>query len=301
MKSILICGSSGFVGKKLKKHLSDVGYTVHTLDRHSQNHNNSYKWDLKNNSIDLKAFDNVDTIINLTGANIGEKRWTQKRKEVIVDSRVNSAKLLFNTIKEHDIPIRKYFSSSAVGYYGAHTSDKIFEESDPPASDFLGTTCRLWEEEALKFSTLDCKVVIFRKGVVLGGNGGIYKKLLPLAKMGINTCVGSGHQYLPWIHLEDMARLYSHFLKTTELQGIYNTVASQHITMEEFSKELAKSENKLRIGPNVPKFALKIAMGEMSLMATEGSRVSNEKLLKTDFNFHYDNISEALLSIKQKR
>ncbi|MDQ1149582.1 uncharacterized protein (TIGR01777 family) [Sphingobacterium zeae] len=299
MKKILIAGGTGFVGGYLVSHLTDLGYEVHVLTRQSlaepeESGAKFFKWDLEKSYIDLKAFEGVDTIINLTGENISAGRWTSKRRLELIESRVLSLNLIYKYIEHHAIAIDKIISSSAVGYYGARTTNTIFSEDANSGSDFLADICKLWEKAARQFESLGVKTVILRKGIVVGKAGGMYAKLSPLARLGINVSVGDGKQYLPWIDIRDLGRLYEFILHQEDLRGVYNAVAPQHITMNDFSYSLLKSFDKTSFLPNVPAFMLKLLYGEMAAMLLQGSRVSDEKIRGVGFNFYYDTIEASL-------
>lgn len=291
MKKILIARGTGFVGKALIKHLVNCGYMVNVLTRRnkisSMENIRYFEWDIKKGFIDEKAFEGVSKIINLTGANITEKRWTEKRKVEIIESRTKAIDLLFTYVKTRNFSIDIFISSSAVGYYGAITTDEIFTEKSNNGSDFLASVCRKWEKTALQFDSLGVATVILRKGVVLGRDGGMYQKLAPLAKLGINTSLGNGRQYLPWIDIRDLVRLYEFILKTDELSGVFNAVSSEHIMMNDFSKTLLQLFGKTSFLPNVPAFLVRLFLGEMSVMLLKGSRVSNYKIKQTGFKFEY--------------
>ncbi|GAB3010149.1 TIGR01777 family oxidoreductase [Niabella terrae] len=297
MKKILIAGGTGFVGKALIKHLVNCGYMVNVLTRRnkisSMENIRYFEWDIKKGFIDEKAFEGVSKIINLTGANITEKRWTEKRKVEIIESRTKAIDLLFTYVKTRNFSIDIFISSSAVGYYGAITTDEIFTEKSNNGSDFLASVCRKWEKTALQFDSLGVATVILRKGVVLGRDGGMYQKLAPLAKLGINTSLGNGRQYLPWIDIRDLVRLYEFILKTDELSGVFNAVSSEHIMMNDFSKALLRSFGKTSFLPNVPAFLVRLFLGEMSVMLLKGSRVSNYKIKQTGFKFEYSSIEKT--------
>lgn len=299
MKKILIAGGTGFVGKHLISFLAEKGYSINVLTR-KQGSNSSgniqfFQWDIEKEYIDKKAFENVDTIINLTGANIGEKRWTEKRKSEIINSRIKSIDLLYRYVSEDNFNINTFVSSSAVGFYGAVTTNEIFKETSKSGNDFLASVCQIWENTAMKFNDLGIRTVILRNGVIIGKNGGIYQKLSPSAKLGINVSLGSGKQYLPWIDIRDLVRLYEFILSNSKISGIYNTVSSEQITMNDFSKTLLKSFDKKSIFPNAPAFIIRLLFGKMSAMLLEGSRVSNEKLKGIGFSFEFDTIEKPLL------
>ena len=300
MNKILIAGATGFVGTYLINYLLEKGYSINALSRRSKqvSHYTNlayFQWDIHQQYIETNAFENVDTIINLTGANIGEKRWTKERKSEIISSRIKSIDLLYQYVSENKFSINTFISSSAVGYYGAVTTDEMFKETSENGTDFLATVCKEWENTAMKFNDIGIRTVILRKGVIVGKDGGIVQKLAPLAKLGINVSLGSGKQYLPWIDIRDLVKLYEFILSNSKINGIFNVVSSENITMNEFSKTLLKSYEMRTILPNVPVFIIHLLFGEMSVMLLEGSKISNEKLKKTGFSFEFDTIEKSLL------
>ena len=298
MKKILIAGGTGFVGKKLIPFLVEKGYSIHVLTRkpsaNSSKNIRFFQWEIERQYIDKKAFEGVEILINLTGANIGEKRWTEQRKKEIIDSRINSIDVLYQYISENKFNINTFISSSAVGFYGAVTTDKTFVETSESGNDFLASVCQKWEDAALKFNDLGIRTIILRKGVILGKEGGMVKKLSPLAKLGINISLGSGEQHLPWIDIRDLVRLYDFFLSNAQLSGIYNAVATEQITMSDLSKALLQAFGKKSFLPNAPAFVIRLLFGEMAVMLLEGSKVSNEKLKTTGFSFEFDTIEKSL-------
>lgn len=298
MKKILIAGGTGFVGKQLIDFLVGKGYSIHVLTRKPSANSTEnicfFRWDVERQYIDKKAFEGVEILINLTGANIGEKRWSTDRKKEIIDSRIKSINLLYQYISENKFPINTFISSSAVGFYGAVTTEKTFAETSESGNDFLASVCQKWENAALKFNDLGVRTVILRKGIILGKDGGMVKKLSPLAQLGINVSLGSGEQYLPWIDIRDLVRLYDFILSNTQLKGIFNAVATEQITMSDLSKALLQAFGKKSFLPNAPAFVIRLLFGEMAVMLLEGSKVSNEKLKTTGFIFEFDRIGKSL-------
>jgi uncharacterized protein (TIGR01777 family) len=298
MKKILIAGGTGFTGKHLIPFLVDKGYAVNVLTRKLSTKSTTnvqfFLWDIDRQYINKKAFEDVEILINLTGVNIGEKRWNKQRKKEIIDSRVKSIDLLYHYIATNKFNIHTFISSSAVGYYGAITTDKTFVETDKNANDFLGTVCQAWETAANDFNQLGIRTVILRKGVILGKDGGMIQKLAPLAKLGINVSLGSGKQYLPWIAMQDLVRLYEFIISNSQLNGAYNVVSEEQITMNNFAETLLKSFGKKNFLPNAPAFIIRLLFGEMAIMLLEGSKISNEKLKNTGFTFEFNTIEKAL-------
>ena len=289
MEKILITGGTGLVGQKLTKLLTKKGFEVAILTRTPENEN-EFEWDISKKYIDEKAFENVSYIIHLAGAGIADKRWTDERKQIIINSRVESANLLFDKVKQLGIPLKKFISASATGFYGAITSEKIFTEKDVATTDFLGTVCKKWENAAHQFKKLEIPVAILRTGIVLSEKGGALEKM----KTPIISPLGSGEQYIPWIHINDLCNLYINAIKETSFIGIYNAAAPDYQTSKTFSKALAKSVDRFYLPIAVPNFLMKLIFGEMAKILLEGSRVSSEKVLKTNFNFQFPNLKSAL-------
>lgn len=297
MKKILLAGSTGFIGKHLIPYLTENGYELSILTRRKLEDTPNVKyfqWDVEKGFIDDKAFEDVIAIINLTGANIGAKRWTEKRKKEIVNSRVDCINLLYHYVSQNRYPIKSFISASAIGYYSAVTTDQIFTEESKSGNDFLASVCQKWEDAARQFENIGCRLVILRQGVVLGKDGSIYQKMMSLARKGINPAVGNGKQYLPWIDVRDLVRLYAFVLENEKIKGVFNVVSSEQITMNEFAQKLSESIGKKSILPNAPSFLVKLALGEMSSMVLEGSRVSNQKIKEAGFTFLYDNLEKSM-------
>jgi len=289
--TVLITGGTGLVGQLLASKLSAKNYTVKILTRTPVN-KGEFSWDISKNYIDEKAFKNIDYIIHLAGAGIADKRWTKKRKKEIIDSRTNSTKLLLNKTKEFKVPLKGFISASAIGYYGAITSDEIFTETDVSANDFIGNVCKLWERSVLEFNKIAIPTTIFRLGIVLSKNGGALEKM----KTPIITPIANGKQYLPWIHIEDITDMFT-FAIENNIKGIYNAVAPEEQTSYSFSKLLANKTKKLFLPVGVPTFLLKLIFGEMSIILTTGSRVSSNKIEETGFRFTYKKLENSLDSL----
>jgi uncharacterized protein (TIGR01777 family) len=298
MKTILITGGTGLVGSHLIPKLLNKGFTVKVLSRSEQKSDTDnltyHKWDIKNNFIDKEALKNTDFIIHLAGAGIADSKWTASRKKVLINSRVDSLNLLYSTLKKSTLKPAKLISTSGVGYYGAVTNEVIYKETDKAEKDFISQICIEWEAAANKFSALDIPVLIPRVGVVLSEKGGALEKMKTPAKFNFGSPLGTGKQYMPWIHIEDLCNIYLKGIEDESFVGTYNAVADEHINNKGFSKQLAKSMGKAFFAPNVPSFMLKLLFGEMSKIILEGSRVSNMNLLKSGFKFKFPKIEEAL-------
>ena len=302
MAVILISGGTGLVGKALTKRLIIEGHDIRILSRNPQSSSQlkSFYWNVEKNEIDEKAFEGVEHIVHLAGSGIADKRWTNARKQDIIDSRVNSMKLITDVVKKKNIKLKSFVGASAIGIYGMTTSEKIFSEIDNGTDDFLSFSCAQWENSYNEIQTLSEKSCILRIGVVLSAEGGALKRLLPLFKIGLGSAVGSGKQYMPWIFIDDLVSVFYEALFNQNFSGIYNAVSSEHITNQQFSKQLSKSLSKPFFVPNVPSFLLKLLFGEMANVLLEGSRVSNQKLLNSGFLLKYPSIFRALNKIATK-
>ena len=295
MSRVLIAGGTGLIGRHLSKSLQEHGYEVAILSRNRSNlsHITSYSWDLNQNEIQIEALNNCDYIINLAGENIGAKRWTRKRKQEILESRIKSSKLIFDNLEKEKHKLRTFITASAIGYYGAETSDHIYHESDRSARDFLGQTCSKWEQAADQFAQVGVRTVKIRTGIVLSKVGGALAKLNIPIRWGFASPIGHGKQYMPWIHIEDLCNIYIYALQNQEMTGAYNAVAPEHITNKEFIRKAAQKIDKPFWFPNIPAFVLKLGFGQLSSMLLSGSRVSSEKLLAAGYSFQFPDIDSA--------
>lgn len=296
MANILITGGSGSIGKRLIPVLKSRGHNVSIIGRskHSNLGVASFVWDLKSGQMDENALKDVTHIVHLAGAGIADKPWSPSRKQEIIDSRVAPLELLAKTLKNHNQTIEAIISSSAVGYYGAVTSDQIFTESSEPATDFLGKTCQEWEKAVSEFSKVARREVRIRTGIVLMNEGGALPKLVKPAKYGLGSAIGSGNQWMPWVHIDDMVSIYAKAIEDAQLQGPYNAVAPEHASQTTFVKDIGKAISRPVFLPSVPSFILKTVLGEMSKVGTEGSRVSSDKIQKTGFQFKFSQLQSAL-------
>ncbi len=290
MKTILISGATGLVGKKIARELKAKNYTVRCLSR--KKGNDFFYWSPEENYIDPKAFENLDVIIHLAGAPVSE-RWTDDYKKELYDSRIKTAKLLFDYTKKYAPGLNTFITASGSNYYGTFTSEKKLTESDENSKDFLGNLCRDWENAAFKFEAMGTRVIALRTGAVLSENNGILKKLTPIVKMNLASPLGSGKQIMPWIHIDDLVAIYIFTLENENLKGAFNAVAPESVTNREFTKKLAKVMNKAIIFPNVPSVILKLMLGEMSSIALEGSTVSAQKIQNTGFRFKFPELGPA--------
>jgi uncharacterized protein (TIGR01777 family) len=295
-KAVLITGGSGLIGKYLTSLLLEKGYTVSHLSRGIAypGRVRVHQWSPEKEALDPLVFAGIDYVIHLAGANIGSKRWSELRKEEIISSRITSARLIHKTVSDNNIQLKAFISASAIGYYGAVTTDRIFTENDLPADDFLGTTCRLWEESADLFEKSGIRTVKIRTGVVLEKSDSALSKFLSAARFGLFPCPGNGRQFLPWIHISDLCNIYLKAIEDDKIRGPYNAVAPEHTDNRRFVKALATVMKKPFISFPVPSFLLRIAMGESSVVALKGSRISSGKIQNAGYHFRFMDIESAL-------
>lgn len=298
MKKILISGASGLVGKKLSRKLYERGYQVEILVRSKSEKSGfkSYIWNYENGFLEEGALDNTYIFIHLAGAPIS-KRWTESYKKEVYNSRINSAQFIYNQMQKKNIHPEAVISSSAVGIYGQITSQQIFSENDPPAEDFLGNVCADWELKTLQFEKLGSRVVRIRTSTVLSEKGGALEVLKKPIELNFGAALGSGDQYFPWIHIDDLVNMYFKAVEDVSMNGAYNASAPDFINNRELTGKIASHLNKKIWLPNVPKFIIKAALGEMSVLALEGSRVSARKIENSGFKFVYNNLDKALADV----
>ncbi|MBM7419685.1 MULTISPECIES: TIGR01777 family oxidoreductase [Chryseobacterium] len=297
---VLITGASGAIARVLSKKLENQ-YSIRFLTRKKEAEN-EFEWDLENQIVDENAFENVSNIIHLAGANISEKRWTEDRKKELISSRVDSAKLILNTLQKKNLKLKSFISASGINFYGTKTTDKIFIENDAPGNDFLSEVVVVWEKAADEFKeqNISERVVKIRTAVVLSKNEGALAKMKTPIQFGIGSPLGSGKQYMPWIHIDDICSIYEFALKNPEIEGSYNASAPQHTTNENLTKLIAKVLNKPLFMPNVPSFILKLIFGELADALLEGSRASSEKIEKVGFEFQFPDLKMALEDLLKK-
>jgi uncharacterized protein (TIGR01777 family) len=299
MAKVLISGGTGSIGSLMADFLHRQGHEVGLLSRSEKNDGTfkTYKWNIKDNYLDPEALESCDYIIHLAGAGIADKAWTAGRKKEIIESRVLSTDLLYNQVKKHKTPLKAFISASAVGYYGQVTSNKNFTEKDKSANDFVGKTCFLWEQAAEQFEDLGIRTVRLRIGVVLMEKGGALEKMVQPIRMGFGSPLGSGKQYIPWIHVDDLIGMFYKALTSDDMSGAYNAVAPEPASNAEFTRILARVLNKKLWLPNVPAFVLKALLGERASLVLKGSRVSSQKIESTGFTFKYTSLEPALKNL----
>lgn len=303
MSTILITGGTGLIGSALTNLLIEKGHKIIILTRHpksSDNPNISYLlWNVKEQTIDPNAISDTDFIIHLAGAGVADKRWTTERKKEIIESRTHSSSLLIKALKEVPNEVKAVISASAIGYYGADkktTSKKTaFREDAKADKEFLGETCRLWEESIEPVKILGKRLVKFRVGIVLSNEGGAFAEFKKPVKFGIAAVLGSGQQIISWIHIEDVCRMVLFAIENENLEGVFNAVAPTPVSNKELTLLLAeKMKGRFFVHMHVPKLALQTMLGQMSVEVLKSATVSCEKIRTEGFSFLYPTIESAI-------
>ncbi|MDQ3279521.1 MAG: TIGR01777 family oxidoreductase [Bacteroidota bacterium] len=307
MATIVITGGTGMIGTALTRSLAESGHRVIVLTRKARPAKGKieYKeWNIENETIDATAITEADYIVHLAGANVADGRWTEKRKKEIIASRVKSGGLLVKALQQYANKVKAVISASAQGWYGPDPqvpNPRPFIETDPVHTDFLGATCKAWEDAIAPVLEMRKRLVVFRIGIVLSKKGGAYAEFRKPAQWGAATILGSGQQVVSWIHIKDLVRLFTTAMENEHWNGIYNAVAPHPVTNKELVLQIAKTRGRLYVPFKVPSFALKIALGEMSIEVLKSATVSSLKVREAGFQFMYPTISKAVAALEHSR
>jgi len=307
MQTVLITGGTGLVGKALRQYLIHKGYKIIILTR-SPLHQEDIKgvtyaaWDIKRQSIDVKALQESDFIIHLAGAGVIDKKWTPDYKEEILNSRTQSSKLLADTLKQYPNKVQAIISSSAIGWYGPDkVSGHFFTEDDHAAPDFLGQTCLQWEksiEEAASDQTRICKL---RTGIVLSKENGALEEFSKPLRLGVGAIIGTGRQVVSWIHLDDLCRMFHHAI-VNPLHGSFNAVAPNPVTNKKLTLTLATAlRGKFFIPIHIPTFVIRMKLGTRSVEVLKSSTVSADKILSFGYTFLFPTIDSAIAQLTNNK
>lgn len=297
-KHILLTGGSGTLGKDLTQLLLSKGYTVSVLSRKPGNDPQvkTFTWDIAKGKIDENCIDGVDTIVHLAGAGIADERWTNERKKELIMSRTRSIALIYELLSKRTNIVTSVISASGIGYYSDRGNELLTEDGEP-SRDFLGECCIQWEKAVNEGEKLGLRIVKFRTGVVLTTQGGALSKLAMPIKFGVGSPLGSGKQWVSWIHHRDVANLYLYGIENDNLSGVFNMVAPNPVTNEDLTKAVAKQLHRPLWLPNVPAFILKLLLGEMSTLVLGSTRVAAAKIQNTGYNFLYTDLESALIEL----
>ena len=294
---VLITGATGMIGNKLVALLLQNNIEIHYLTTSKgkiQNKSNytGFYWNLDEGYIDPNCLQGVDAIIHLAGATVS-KRWTNNYKQEIIESRVLSSALLYSCIKNNPNDVKQLISASAIGIYPDSLTE-LYTEDNPSSDDsFLGNVVVKWEESVDVFKVLNLKVTKIRIGLVLSNKGGALMEMLKPIKIGLGSPFGSGKQMQSWIHIDDLVEIF-YFVLKNQKEGIFNAVAPNPITNTELTQAIAKTLGKPLFMPNVPKFMMKLILGEMHQLLFSSQKVSSKKIEQNGFQFQFKEIHTAL-------
>jgi uncharacterized protein (TIGR01777 family) len=297
-KKIIITGATGLIGKQLSKDLHVKGYELCIFTREPEKSTkvlpyatSHVKWDINHPESWSKHINGANGIINLAGASIGDKRWTDKRKQVILNSRINGTAKLVEAVLKLDNPPKVFINASAIGYY-ADNGDKEVDETYPAGSGFLSEVCRQWEEAAQPVSAKS-RLVIGRFGIVLSKEGGALAKMLTPYKFYIGGPIGNGRQWQSWIHIQDLCGLIIWALENENISGVLNFTAPNPVRMDNFSKILGNVMHKPSFF-RVPEFVLKLMMGESSEIVLKGNKILPKRVLELGYKYYFEDLQSAL-------
>lgn len=297
---ILITGGTGMIGTALSKRLLTAGHQLAYLSRRPGKNAlevPEYAWDLKKGQLDLAALQGVEAIINLAGAPL-DKKWTPEYKSTILRSRVDGTRLLHDTVAQHKFPIKTLISASAVGFYPNHL-EHCFKEGDPPGQDFLSMVCQKWEQEAMHFEQMNVRTVRLRIGLVLSQDGGALPRMAQPARYGLGAALGSGKQWMSWIHIDDLCAIFELALNEEAISGALNGVGPNPLRNKAFTKMLSQHLNRPYFLPPVPKLVLQLIFGEMAQILLASNRVESRVLADHDFHYQHQSLDAALSDLFQ--
>jgi uncharacterized protein len=297
-QTILITGASGLIGTRLTEMLLEKNYTLSHLSRKlpaSPGKVKTYGWDVEKGEIDKQALQNAEAIIHLAGAGIADEKWTDERKQEIINSRTQSAKLILENLPENWQGT--FISASAIGIYGGDSGKEFMYEDSPQGNDFLAEVCKQWEKAAGAFQAKGIRTVILRTGIVLSDRGGALPKLVQPIRLGAGAVLGSGEQIMSWIHLDDLCRMYIHALENPFMQGAYNAVAPNPVSNKILTRQAAHVLHKWVLPFPVPEVALKLVYGEMTEAILSNNNVSSEKISQAGFGFQFTDSEKALADL----
>ncbi len=294
---VLIAGATGLIGKEIIVQCHESGIPVHFLSTRKNQLDSiegakGFYWNPTSGEIDLAAFDGVTAIVNLAGATVS-KKWTKAYKEIILQSRLQTAQVIRDSLAKMDHSVSHYISASGISFYPS-SKTKLYDESyDTAGESFLAQVVVEWEKAAYDFSKLNIPVSIVRTGIVLSSEGGALEKIVKPIKMGMGAALGSGDQWQSWIHISDIAGIYLHLLKSRQ-EGVFNGVCGGPVTNKKMTKVIASHLKKPLWLPNVPSFVLKLMLGEMASLVLESQLVSASKIEESGYRFEYVNLEKAI-------
>ncbi len=294
MHTVLIAGGTGLIGQRLSQLLKEKGYKVIHLSRNENLDAEfpAYQWDLEKKTLDERAIEQADYVINLAGAGIADKPWSDKRKELIISSRTETTRLLKTYLEKQ--PAKAYLAASAIGFYGDRDDELLTETSPAGESGFLAESTKLWEEAIHDVEKTGVRTVLFRIGLVLSSKGGALPQLIMPLNFRVGGYFGNGKQWYSWIHIDDLCRMFIYGLENEQIQGTFNAVAPNPETNKEFIRKTSEGMGKPAWLMPVPVFGIRLVFGEMADAVLTSSKVSSNKIVEAGFNFKFEGLEEAV-------
>lgn len=295
MTPLLLAGGTGLIGSRLQTFLRPH-YDVRLLTRQPKAADHFY-WNPEKGEMDETALRGVGVVINLAGAGIAEKRWSEARKNLLIESRVAGARVLHRALQKMEDRPAAYISASAIGYYG-NSGERLCREEDAPADNsFMVVCCKEWEKSVAPIADLGIRTTIMRIGIVLTPQGGALKEIVRPLRFGAGSYFGNGQAWWSWIHLDDVCRMFLWAAATAEVSGVYNAVAPHPVRNEPLVRATAGAMRQPAAFLPVPAMALRFLLGEMSAVVLNSNRVSAEKVQKAGFDFQFPKIEPALANL----
>lgn len=300
--TVLITGGTGLIGMRLSERLTAIGYRVIHLSRRRNMEATypAYAWDVNAGTIDDEALQQADYIVTLAGAGIADERWTARRKQLIIDSRVKGIELIASRLKALDLRPKAVVGASAIGYYG-DAGTMLLDESAPAGKDFLADSVQAWEAAYDSIAALDIRNPKLRIGIVLSTQGGALAKMLPTYKLGFGTYFGTGEQVYSWVHIDDVCNMFVHAIRHDHMTETYNAVAPQPVTNKELAEAIATAKGMNEVVFPAPAFALKLALGEMAAVVLSSSNLSAQRILDAGFAFEWGKLVPALRDLVEHK
>ena len=305
LKIVAINGATGLIGRHLTLKLINKGFRVIVLTRNTENAKKIFNEYQNINYLSFSGEKLLDElvsgingsygIINLAGASIGDKRWTESYKKLLYDSRINSTELLVESMSVMKAKPSVFINASASGYYGLEMNGES-DEYSAPGNDFLSRLVADWESTSLKAKKLNIRTSVIRTGIVLSEKGGALERMLTPFKFFAGGPLGNGRQWMPWIHIDDLTELFTYIIENDKMSGAYNGIAPEPITNKQLAKAIGKILGRPSIFP-APAFILKLLVGEFAKYLLEGRKIIPKRTLESGFKFKYTDIETALENV----
>lgn len=303
MKTVLITGGTGLLGKRISFLLEQKGYKIRHLSR-SENLDAdypAYQWNPLTQTIDLRAFDDIYGLIHLAGANIADARWTNKQKKIILESRIKSSQLLVDSLQKIKNKPAVVVGCSAIGYYGNTSTTIPLTENAPLGNDFMSEVCQKWESSIAPIRQLGIRTPIIRVGIVLSTQGGALQQLNKSYPFHLGTYFGNGQQYYSWIHLDDICHIFIKALEDKNMSGIYNGTSPFPATNKTIAHAIAQVYKQKTLIVPIPRLVAQLLMGEMSAIVLNSTPVIPQALQELNYSFLFSDLGSALKDIFDRK